>query len=476
MKGLKFAASSRLTLRTGLFSVMLSMTLNSTQASELQTSQSVPSEPLVLDASALTDTRMVMYPGQAWLEQRYSVDLSKGDYRLQLSPVSDLLLFETLQIGSDNGVVDKVQLQRQSLDSDTFYRGLVGQTVMLYQNGDMQAPHRRARLSVWRNGIGIATLESGEQLVIDLNDKNGLRISSTGEHYDTRSFEPRLSARISQQGDSNALQIGYFSHGIGYRIYYQLQIDHQSRQLSGRAVSILSNQTNTDYTSVDLTLASGDTGVSRSPRFKRGLAAADASMAMEVSQGPESLGELRFYPVQQAVDLPAYSEQQFTLLDFNNLKFQDHYQLDLSGTRAPRSAEHPRRIYRFKSNQNLPAGEIRLFEADAKGQMQWILVSNMAASGEGQMVTLQAAIASDIQIQREALQQQRLDRNLLQVDWRVRMYNSKTEPVWIELHHRDHNLLKIVAASGVEQPVANVLRLELPPGESEQSYSAQYRQ
>ncbi|MCL6420602.1 DUF4140 domain-containing protein [Aestuariirhabdus haliotis] len=433
-------------------------------------------QPQTLNEQNLHSTRMTLYPGQAWIEQSYGVDLTKGDHRIAIKPVSDQLLFETLQIRSENGQADQIQLQRQPLNNENFYRGLLGQPVLLYQNGDMQAPAHKAVLSDWQGSIGIATLENGSQRMVDLHDPNGLRVATRDEHFAERSFLPQLSARLRQAKSGDGLSLRYFSRGIGYHLQYQLHVDHKRQRISGRAVSVLTNQTNTDYPGVKLVLASGDTGAGQSRMPKRMMMAESAMADGGGSAAPEAIGELKFYPVEQPLDLPAYSEQQFTLLSFNDLKYTDHYQLDVMGMRAPGRAEHPRKMYQFTADRNLPAGELRMFDKDAKGQLQWILSGQLESRGEQQSVLLRAAEASDILIEREMVQQQRLDRNLGQVEWRLKLFNSKADAVWLHVQHRDHNLRALIVGKDAEQPTANLIRFKMPPGESELRYTVNYQQ
>lgn len=437
--------------------------------------QATDQNPVINTATAQF-TQLTVYNDNALVRQQFELDdLSEGLITLQ--GLSSDWMADSLELDfrNDSGTYHpaKIWWYRGGLDRDALYRKLIGKPVELMGGG--LAVTVQGTLLTYDRGMALVQGSNGRQYLIDLQDPQGFRVVARDQVFDEIDYQSQLKADFASQVPSGKLRLVYATPSIRYSSYYRLTLEKDS-EARLELNALLSNNTDTAFNDVKVRLVSGD--ASALSGFARKEMMMDAApQAGSVSYG-ERVGEVLVSTLPGDTSLPAYSSQQVSLYNENQLNLERLYLLEVYGRsfggRGP-TLERPRLSYRFKVKDDLPAGPVRLFEEGPDGGL--VISGNawMPRTTAGDMARLTMGEAQAVRVERHRVDSQQKSNNELFVQWRTTVYNDRKDDVVLLLADRDRNLLKLdnVAGAGLDDNF--VIRIHVP-AESKKtiSYSSQY--
>ncbi|WP_163834395.1 DUF4139 domain-containing protein [Spartinivicinus ruber] len=429
--------------------------------------QTVVAEEATLDASKeAKSTQLTLYRQATLVKQQFAKALPQGDYQLLLHNISDQLILDSLQVQVAGGQINALEMIRKPLTVDEVFKRLVGKPVRVYQAGKYQAKAGKGVLQAYSNKLGIVALDHGEQVIVNWQDSNGLRLALPENTLAEASFAPRLSAQVSASKALESATVQYLTRGLSFNTNYSIQLHPSQSTLDFAVTTVLSNKTNTVYPEAQVTLGVGDVQEPM-PRGARAEMIAQAAPMMDkaVSE-PEAVGDVHFYHFNQPLTIPAHSEQQLPLFEKQQVAYNQYYRLNWYAYAFDRNwqseKENPVTMYQFKSDTPMPGGAVRVFQDDKQGSSRWIGSSQLADTGANQLVDLQLGKSFEIAIKRNRLAYQQLDSKNANIDWEVEIHNSKKEAATVELVANDHSLVEISKMTGAKLKDVNTLVVELP--------------
>ena len=204
----------------------------------------------------------------------------------------------------------------------------------------------------------------------------------------------------------------------------------------------------------------------------------DAVAGRAQSNYGQRVGEVLVSTLPDSTALPAHSSQQVSLHSENNLNLEKLYVLDVYGRSyggRGQTLERPRLTYRFKVTDDLPAGQVRMFEEGPDGSL--VISGNawMPQTTSGDMARLTMGEALAVRIERVRIEGQQKANNELSVQWQTTVYNDRDEDITVLLADRDRNLLKLDNVMNAELDSSSVLRVNVAAGDKKTiSYSSLY--
>ncbi|AMO56459.1 hypothetical protein GZ77_06645 [Endozoicomonas montiporae] len=378
-----------------------------------------------------------------------------------------------------SGSVTPAQLlwQQGGLNRDTIYRGMVGKQVELL-GGGLNVPVQGTMLS-YHSGLALVQGTNGRQYLVDWNDPQGIRLAGRDAMVSDNQLSSRISASFTpeqmKQLNADNLQLSYVTPSVRFSNHYRMSVnDSGTARLELSA--LLNNNSDTSFSQADIRLVSGDTGRSVGYARSKQMMMEAASPAMD-SAG-ERVGEMLVQKLPQGTRLPARSSQQLSLLHMDPLKVEKLYTLDIYGrSYGARNSitERPRLTYRFKTDKDLPAAPVKLFEETSDGATIIAGESWLAQTTSGDYARLTMGEALAVRVERDLKSSQQQDKSLKN-QWQAVIRNDQDVEVQLTLTERDSGLLKISDVKGASLDGLRTLTVKVPAKSSKEiSYQATYR-
>ena len=448
-----------------------------------------------VDISSAGQSSLTLYPDKALVRHALSA-MPTEQGRLQIVGMPWDWDHDSLDLvyQLSNGSVAPTTLfwQPGGLNRDAIYRGLVGKSVELL-GGGLNVPVQGTMQS-YHSGLALVQGTNGRQYLVDWNDPQGIRVAGR----DTMIAEHQLPSQITatfatdqlKQVSADQLKLSYVTPSVRYSSHYRLTLNDTGKariELS----ALLNNNSDTHFGNADIRIVSGDTG--GRTVYARSKQAMMQAAPMAADSAGERVGEVLVKKLPEGTELPARSSQQISLLQKDPLALEKQYVLDVYGRSyggrnyggrnygdhnyGDRNTvmERPRLTYRFKTDTDLPAGAVKLFEETRDGAMiiagqSWL---SQTTSGDYARLTMGEALA--VRVERNQLSSRQQDKSLNNV-WSAVIHNDQDQAIDLILTERDSGLLKITEMKGATLEGMRTLKVRVPARSSHEiSYHASYR-
>lgn len=433
-----------------------------------------------VDISSASQSSLTLYPDKALVRHSLSaMPTEQGSLQVVGMPRDwdhdSLDLIYQLR----NGSVAPANLfwQPGGLNRDAIYRGLVGKSVELL-GGGLNVPVQGTMLS-YHSGLALVQGTNGRQYLVDWNDPQGIRVAGRdtmiAEHHLPSQITATFTTDQMKQVSADQLKLSYVTPSVRYSSHYRLTLNDAGKariELS----ALLNNNSDTHFRNADIRLVAGDTGGRMV--YARSKQVMMEAAPMSADSAGERVGEVLVKKLPEGTELPARSSQQVSLLQKDPLTLEKEYALDVHGrSYGGRNTvmERPRLTYRFKTDTDLPAGAVKLFEETKDGAMiiagqSWL---SQTTSGDYARLTMGEALA--VRVERNQLSSRQQDKSLNSV-WSAVIHNDQDQAIDLMLTERDSGLLKITEVKGATLQGMRSLKIRVPAKSSQEiSYHASYR-
>jgi hypothetical protein len=396
-------------------------------------------------------------PGLALVSEPLTRELTRGGNAVAL---------ERLPIALDVGTVQLAPASAgPRITSQRYDFALLGEEQLLAQSIGQRVTVEQASGSEARRFTG-TLLAAGSGLTL-LQDDGRVRVLANYSSFELERVPDGLSARStlrwtidSPRAGAEAFQLDYATGGLAWQAEYLVQLDGPAQNcrmaLSGAAQIV--NRSGLDFTRAALTLVAGNpnqarpAGLGAPPAETPMMAMAKRSDAYEAAPEVRDSGEYHAYPLRQPVDLPNGSVQRVSLLDAaENIACQRRYEVGnaRAGYRPSYPQVHPapdeqtvsvgtalefENDARHRLGIPLPAGRVRVFQADASGD-SLLGEAPLAHTAAGQKVRLDLGVAFDLSARRKTTDFRLADDRLsLSETVEMTLSNAKALDATVRLH------------------------------------------
>jgi hypothetical protein len=390
-------------------------------------------EPVVSTSAESRGVSLTVYnQGFAIVRERREVPLAAGVNRVRYQDVAQKIQAPTVSIQSvthPGGVAVREQNYQYDLVSHAaILEKSIGRTVRLRRNRGERGDEviEGVLLSAPPNGIVIRTTD-GRLL---LNPWGEVEVTEMPAGLVSR---PSLFWLLqAQRAGPQTLEVSYLTQGLGWSADYVAVIDSTERAVGLTGWVTLDNQSGTTYPEAQLQLLAGDVRVV-TPRLQARAANALALEGVVVTGagGPqfaeEAFFEYHLYTLDGRTTLANNETKQMTLLTAADAVVRR--QLVFDSQRSWGWSAQPGAGYRTEPVRGavvlelrnardngmgmpLPAGVVRLYKADARGNLQFLGEDRIEHTPRDEMVRLNVGQAFDVVATRRTVEERmvRLDR------------------------------------------------------------------
>jgi hypothetical protein len=351
--------------------------------------------------TAQGDVAVTIYNnGQSLVQDDRQLGVTRGRNRIEFPDVSARIRPETVTLsGPGIGIVEQ-NFDFDLLTPDKLMDKAVGQQVTLIRTNPATGAERTERAKVLAANGGIV-LQIGDRIEVLRDD--GLPVRTVFDR-----LPPNLRARptLSVTVDAAAAgtvpaRLSYLTPNLGWTADYVALFDAAKGAMDIQGWVTLTNSTGTTFTNARTLLVAGSPGGGGGFRQLTGT----MDSAGTESNNRERLGDYYLYPLAERTTIANAQQKQVSFLDVKGAPARSTYEFVnrwLGSSTDPVSTSS---VLRFSTSRQgglgdqLPAGTIRVYMRDARGDPQFIGENRIDHTPMGSAMSLRTGDAFDVKVQ-----------------------------------------------------------------------------
>jgi hypothetical protein len=420
--------------------------------------------------SAQGDVAVTIYNNnRALVEDTRSLDLPAGRSRQQFPDVSAEIQPETVTLsGAGIGIVEQ-NFDFDLLSPDALMKNAVGQTVTLVRVNPSNGAEIRERALILAANGGVV-MQVGDHIEVLRDDGLPTRVIFD-QVPPTLRARPTLSITLDASNSGRRpVTLTYLTQGLGWAADYVALFDEAKSRMDLQGWITLTNNSGTPYVNASTLLVAGSVG--QAPQYRRFNGGDDEEDQGTVRAGTETahrerVGDFYIYPLPERTTIADKQTKQVSFLDVHDTPATRGYEYRNSWMETSAEPDSVSTVLRFSSSREqglgdaLPAGTVRVYERDARGNPQFVGEHAIGHTPMGSDISLNTGESFDVKVRPIVVSRERVtpeewktterfrirNRNgtvetgefqVQQVYWRTNMRyvvtNASPKPVTVDLH------------------------------------------
>jgi hypothetical protein len=390
------------------------------------------------------DLSVTIYAGDLALVQDHrTVDLTGGRQRLEFQNVSAEIRSETVSLAAK----DALTIIEQNFDYDLLtpaklMEKAVGHEVTVVRTNPGTGAETREKALVLATNGGVV-LKIGERIEVLRDDGLPARVIFNKVPDNLRA-SPTLSLTVNGAHSGPVpVTLSYLTPGLGWRADYVALFDEASSRIDVQGWVTLTNSSGTTYDDAKTLLVAGSPDVghggSANNRWNPRQPRPTLVQAGTESGTRERIGDYYLYPLAERTTIANLQTKQVNFLDVHGVPAEHAYEFRnawLATSNTPLSAKA---VYRFSNSSHaglgdqLPAGILRFYMRDKRGEPQFIGESEIGHTPMGSTLSLATGDAFDVKVQPTVEHRTRLGKSHWQTDMRYVLTSALPRLVTVTL-------------------------------------------
>jgi hypothetical protein len=392
--------------------------------------------------SAQGDVSVTIYTNDVALVQDVRpLDLANGRVRQSFSDVSAAIRPETVSLTVPDAAIVEQNFDYDLLSPSSLMEKAVGETITLVRTNPATGAETRDRAKVLAVNGGVVIAVDGH---VEVLRDDGLPVRVIFDRVpDALRARPTLSVTLaSARAGSRPATLSYLSRGLGWSADYVALFDDKSGAVDVQGWVTLKNTSGTMFANARTVLVAGEVGSTDvngngdyMPRPRRQTTTRPGTE----SATREQLGDFYLYPLPGRTTIADKQTKQVSFLDAKGVAARSGYRFEngwLGSADAPRSAQS---VLRFSNSgaaglgDALPAGVVRVYVRDARGQPQFTGENRIEHTPQGSTIALPTGDAFDVKVQPTTVSRIRQADDRWRTVMRYTLTNARARPVTVEL-------------------------------------------
>jgi hypothetical protein len=356
-------------------------------------------------ASAETGIDITIYAdNQALVQDVRNVTFTGDKQRIEFKNVSAQIRPETASlVASDMGIVEQ-NFDYDLLSPTKIMENAVGQTITLVRTNPATGAETREQAVVLAANGGVV-LQIGNRIEVLRDD--GLPVRVIFDHIPPNMrADPTLSVTVQGKAGTREASLRYLTPGLGWRADYVALYDEGKGTIDVQGWVTLTNNSGTTYDNARTVLVAGSPRMLNQGYQRGGYQGEDDTMveAGTESGSRERLGDYYLYPLAERTTIANMQTKQVSFLDVHGAPAQHGYQLRLGWLQTSDTPISAATMYSFSNSANgglgdqLPAGIVRFYLKDARGQAQFIGEHAIGHTPMGSKLAISTGDAFDVKV------------------------------------------------------------------------------
>jgi hypothetical protein len=396
----------------------------------------------------------------ALVQDRRTIDLTGGKQRVEFENVSAKIRSETVSLASrDPGSPGRPMGQpggpmgqpftivEQNFDYDLLtpaklMEKAVGHEVTIVRTNPGTGGETREQAQVLATNGGVV-LKIGDHIEVLRDDGLPARVIFDKVPENLRA-RPTLSVTVNSARSGPApVTLSYLTPGLGWRADYVALFDEGTSKIDVQGWVTLTNSSGTTYDNAKTLLVAGmpaqDDGNNASGRYIRRTPRPTLAKAGTESGSRERLGDYYLYPLAERTTIANLQTKQVSFLDVHGVPAEHGYEFVnqwLGSSNTPVSA---RTVYQLSTSAHsglgdqLPAGILRFYMRDKRGDPQFIGESHIDHTPMGSVLSLATGDAFDVKVQSTVEKRTSLGLFRWRTEMKYVLTNALPKPVTVSL-------------------------------------------
>jgi hypothetical protein len=385
---------------------------------------------------------VTIYSGDlALVQDRRDIELQGGRQRLEFQDVSAQIRPETVSLAAADISIVEQNFDFDLLTPAKLMEKAVGQEVTIVRVNPASGAETREQAQVLATNGGVV-LKIGQRIEVLRDDGLPVRVIFDKVPDNLRA-RPTLSVTvIGGHAGSRPATLSYLTPGLGWSADYVALYNESDGKIDVQGWVTLSNSSGVSYDNAQTLLVAGSpslSGAGPRPNLYRPQPRGTLQQAGTESGGRERLGDYYLYPLAERTTIANLQTKQVSFLDVHGVPAQHGYEYRnpwLGTSEMPQSAKS---VYSFSTSAHLglgdqlPAGILRFYLRDKRGDPQFIGESRIDHTPMGSTLSLATGDAFDVKVR--AVVEKRTRRSAFdwQSDMRYELTNALPEPVTVKL-------------------------------------------
>ena len=386
-----------------------------------------------LAPSAQGEVAITIYTnGQALVQDVRRLNLPSGISRQDFPDVSDQIRPETVRLSAPGTEVVEQNFDYDLLSPQALIEKAVGQTVTLIRTNPATGAETREQAKVLATNSGVV-MQIGNRIEVLREDGLPVRVVYASLPPNLRA-RPTLSVTVdSANGGPRPVTLAYLTRGLSWKADYVTLFDEAKGAIDVQGWVTLNNSGEMPFVNADTVLVAGQPGSGRS-----------AGLAPGSTPGTETadrarLGDFYLYPLARRTTIAANQQKQVSFLSVGGVPATKAYRYVNGWLGNQNEAQSAATVLQFSSSRSgglgdaLPAGTVRVYMRDAKGQPQFIGESTIGHTPMGSKLALTTGQAFDVKVRPTLVERVRVNANKWRNVMRYTLTNARPDAVTVTL-------------------------------------------
>lgn len=383
--------------------------------------------------NAQGDVAVTIYNnGQSLVQDDRQLSVTRGRNRIEFPDVSARIRPETVTLsGSGLGIVEQ-NFDFDLLTPDKLMDKAVGQQITLIRTNPATGAEKIERAKVLAANGGIV-LQIGDRIEVLRDD--GLPVRTVFDRLPPNlRARPTLSVTVeAASGGTVPARLSYLTPNLGWTADYVALFDAAKGAMDIQGWVTLTNSTGTTFTNARTLLVAGSPGGGGGFRQLTG----SMDSAGTESNNRERLGDYYLYPLAERTTIANAQQKQVSFLDVKGAPARSTYEYVNRWMGSSTDPVSTASVLRFSTSRQgglgdqLPAGTIRVYMRDARGDPQFIGENRIDHTPMGSNMSLRTGDAFDVKVQSTVVSRTRKSDSRWVTKMKYTVSNARPEAVTV---------------------------------------------
>jgi hypothetical protein len=384
------------------------------------------------------DVSVTIYANDLALVQDHrTINVAGGRQRIEFQNVSAQIRPETVSLAAGDLTIVEQNFDFDLLTPAKLMEKAVGQEVTLVRVTPGTGAETREKALVLATNGGVV-LKIGDRIEVLRDDGLPVRVIFDKVPDNLRA-RPTLSVTVnSAHSGTRPATLSYLTPGLGWRADYVALYSEADSKIDVQGWVTLTNSSGTTYDDAKTLLVAGSpSGGGAINSYAQRRMRPTLAQAGTESGSRERLGDFYLYPIAERTTIANLQTKQVSFLDVHGVPAEHAYEFRnawLGTSETPQSAKS---VYRFSTSAHaglgdqLPAGVLRFYIRDKRGDPQFIGESPIDHTPMGSVLSLATGDAFDVKVQPTVLKRTSLGEFNWQTDMRYTLTNALPRSVTV---------------------------------------------
>ena len=379
----------------------------------------------------------------ALVQDRRDIEVKGGRQRIEFQDVSAQIRPETASLTAGDISIVEQNFDFDLLTPAKLMEKAVGREVTIVRVNPATGAETREEALVLATNGGVV-LKIGQRIEVLRDDGLPVRVIFDKVPENLRA-RPTLSVTvIGGRAGTRPATLSYLTSGLGWRADYVALYNEADSKIDVQGWVTLTNSSGVTYDNAQTLLVAGSPtqvdGGGRQPNYYRGQQPRPTLQQAGTESGSrERLGDYYLYPLAERTTIANLQTKQVSFLDVHGVPAEHGYEFRnrwLGTAETPQSAKS---VYSFSTSAHaglgdqLPAGVLRFYMRDKRGDPQFIGESRIDHTPMGSTLSLATGDAFDVKVRAVVDKRTRLSTFNWQSDMRYELSNALPRPVTVKL-------------------------------------------